>query len=162
MTTTQTLAITKPSPTEILVTRRFAAPRAHVFRACTEPALVERWMSGPAGWHMTRCTIDLRVGGAQRFEVRHDDGRTMGWGGVFREVAAPERLVHTEAFDEDWTGGEALVTIVFTEEAGETTMAMTIAYSSEAARDGALASGMASGMEESYARLDGLLPAVRS
>jgi hypothetical protein len=34
---------------------------------------------------------------------------------------------------------------------------MTILYASEAARDGVLKSGMASGLEASYARLDGVL-----
>ena len=41
-----------------------------------------------------------------------------------------------------------------------TTMTMTVAYSSMAARDGALGSGMTTGMEMSYARLDALLTAA--
>ena len=43
--------------------------------------------------------------------------------GVYREIAPLERLVFTEVWDADWTGGEALVTIVFAEHAGKTTHA---------------------------------------
>ena len=37
----------------------------------------------------------------------------MGWGGVYREIAAPERLVFTEVFDDAWYSGEAIVTQEF-------------------------------------------------
>jgi uncharacterized protein YndB with AHSA1/START domain len=71
------------------------------------------------------CEIDLRAGGALRFVWRHRDGRDMGMSGVYREIAPYERLVFTELFDEDWTGGEALVTMVFAEHAGKTTLTQT-------------------------------------
>lgn len=41
-------------------------------------------------------------------------------GGVYREIVPPERMVHTELFDEDWTGGQTLATSVFTEQGGKT------------------------------------------
>jgi uncharacterized protein YndB with AHSA1/START domain len=81
----------------------------------------------------------------------------MGLRGTYREVVPPDRLVHTEIFDEDWTGGETTVTITFTEKDGKTTCAMTVLYSSKEARDGALKTGMTDGMEMGYARLDRIL-----
>jgi uncharacterized protein YndB with AHSA1/START domain len=80
--------------------------------------------------------------------------------GVCREVVAPERLVFTEVWDQDWTCGETLVTMVSTEDAGKTTMTQTVLYSSQAARDGALKTGMEHGAAMSYDRLAELLPSM--
>ena len=74
-----------------------------------------------------------------------------------REIVAPERLVSTESFDDDWTGGETLVTSASAEQGGTTTLTITVLYSSTEARHGAVASGMESGMAESYGRLDEVL-----
>jgi uncharacterized protein YndB with AHSA1/START domain len=151
------MRLTTPNPREILVTRVFDAPRRLVFEAMVRPELVRRWLLGPPGWTMPVCDIDLRVGGGFRYVWRNADGREMGMRGTFREVAAPDRIVHTEVFDEDWTGGPTEVTTNLAEAGGRTTMTMTVRYSSEAARDGATRSGMEGGMAQSYDRLDELL-----
>jgi uncharacterized protein YndB with AHSA1/START domain len=114
-------------------------------------------MLGPPGWTMPVCEIDLRVGGAFRYVWRDQDGNDMGMGGVYREIVPPERVVHNETFDEDWTGGETLVTTLLTEEAGKTTVAITVLYASREARDGALSTGMPEGMAMGYDRLAELL-----
>ena len=49
-------------------------------------------------------------------------------------------------FDQDWTGGEAISTVVFTERNGRTTVDNTMLYSSREARDAVLESGMKEGM----------------
>ena len=158
MKATSTLQLTTPSEREIAMTRVFDAPRTLVFDAHTKPELVRRWLLGPDGWSMPVCEIDLRVGGAYRYVWRNDkDGSEMGMGGVFREIAAPERLVHTERFDEPWYPGEALDTIVLVERGGKTTLTQTILYESRDARDAVLKSGMESGVTTSYDRLADLL-----
>jgi uncharacterized protein YndB with AHSA1/START domain len=81
----------------------------------------------------------------------------MAVGGVFREVVAPEKLAKSELFDEDWTGGEVLGTQVFEERDGRTTLTTTYLYASREARDGALATPMADGLETGYRRLDELV-----
>lgn len=78
----------------------------------------------------------------------------MGMGGTFREIVPPEKIVNTELFDEDWIGGETLVTNIFEEHGGKTTQTTTVLYSSREARDGAFKSGMEEGMVQSYERLD--------
>ncbi len=157
MTAIGPLRVATPGDREVVVARGFDAPRPLVFAAHTRPDLVKRWLIGPPGWSMPDCTIDLRVGGKFRYVWRHEDGRTMGMNGVFRELMPPERIVHTEIFDEDWTGGETLVTSIFAEEGRRTKLTMTVLYASRAARDGALATGMTGGMEQSYEKLDELL-----
>jgi uncharacterized protein YndB with AHSA1/START domain len=152
-----TLKVTTPGDREIAMTRIFDAPRHLVFEAWSKPELVKRWLYGPDDWRLAVCEMDLRVGGATRFVWRDRDGKEMGMSGVFREIAPPDRLVFTEIWDEDWTGGEALNTITFTEHAGKTTLTQTVLYSSRAARDGALKTGMEHGAAVSYDRLAELL-----
>ncbi len=57
----------------------------------------------------------------------------MGMGGTFREIVPPERIVHTELLDQEWTGGETVVTTVFEEMDGRTTAMATVRCSSQAA-----------------------------
>lgn len=147
------LTLTTPADREIVMTRRFDAPLALVFDALTKPELLKRWLHGPEGWSLPVCEIDLRVGGTFRYVWRGPDGSEMGMAGVFREIAPPARMVHTELFDEDWTGGETLVTTELEEQDGRTTLTTTVVYTSRAARDGALKSGMEQGLGESYDRL---------
>lgn len=155
------LEVTTPTEREIVMTRVFDAPRRLVFDAWTKPELVKRWMLGPPGWTMPVCEIDLRVGGRYRFVWRRDsDGTDMGMGGVYREIVRPERLVTTELFDEDWTAGETLSTVILTEHGGRTTLMNTVLYSSREARDGALKTGMTDGVAASFDKLDELLPTL--
>ena len=153
--------VTTPTDTEILITRSFNAPREAVWDCHTKPELVRRWMLGPAGWTMPVCEIDLRVGGKYRYEWAHAEGRTMGMGGEFRDVQAPRRLVSTEMFDDNWTGGETLNTLEFSEKNGKTTSMMLVRYASKEARDGALKTGMTDGMEIGYQRVDALLEELK-
>ena len=154
------LNITTPTDREIVMTRVFDAPRSLVFEAHTKPELLKRWLHGPDGWLLTVCEIDLKVGGKYRYVWRHEDGREMGMGGTYREIVPPERIVTTELFDEDWTGGETLGTLVLTEQNGKTTLTSTLFYASKEVRDNVLKSGMERGVEASYVRLDGLLATI--
>lgn len=150
------LNVSTPTDREVVMTRTFDAPQARVFEALTTPALIQRWLLGPEGWTMPVCEVDLKVGGALRYEWRGPDGAGMGMSGVFREVEPPDRLVHTELFDEDWTGGETQVTTTLTERNGQTTVTTTILYASMENRDNALKFGMEGGVAQSYDRLDTL------
>ena len=155
--------VTLPSDREVQVTRSFKAPRALVYRAYTEPQLVRRWLLGPPGWSMPVCEMDVRVGGGYRWRWRSDqDGSEFGFAGSFREVQPPSRLVHTETYDPGTLGGGypgegAIVTVTFTEHAGITTVTSLIDFGSKEARDGAMATGMTDGMEQSYQLLERLL-----
>jgi uncharacterized protein YndB with AHSA1/START domain len=141
----------------VVVSRSFDAPRRLVFEAHTRPELIRRWLLGPPGWTMPVCEVDLRIGGAIRYLWLGPDGSAMGMRGIFHEIVPSERIVHSEIFDEDWSGGEMLVTTTFTEAADRTDVAMTIRFASSAAREAALATGMTEGMNQSYDRLARLL-----
>jgi uncharacterized protein YndB with AHSA1/START domain len=151
------LTVATPNDFDVVCTRVFEAPAALVFDCHTKPALVKRWLLGPPGWSMPVCEIDLKVGGRFRYVWRNDEnGRKFALNGTYREIERPTRIVSTESFEGD-DMPEALGTTVFVEEAGRTTMTLTISYPSHAVRDAALATGMTGGMAQSYDRLDGVL-----
>ena len=160
MTDTGKMQLATPTDREIVVTRVFDAPRHLVFDAFTRPELLKRWLFGPGGWSMVVCEVDLKVGGAYRYVWRHTNGAEMGMGGIHREIVPPERIVATQLFDEDWTGGEAIGTLVLTERDGRTTLTNTIRYSSQAVRDAVLKTPMDKGMAAGYDRLEEMLPSL--
>ena len=150
-----TLKITTPSDREIAMTREFNAPRQLVWDAHTKPELVRKWLLGPPGWSMPVCKIDLRVGGSYRYEWRNDkDGTTMAMGGTYKEVKPIERIVQTEKFDDPWYEGEATGTMVLKEQGSKTILTTTVRYASQAVRDSVIKSGMTTGVEQSFDRLE--------
>jgi uncharacterized protein YndB with AHSA1/START domain len=149
--------VTLPSDREILITRVFDAPRALVYRAVTDPALIPLWW-GPRTTTTVVEEMDVRVGGAWRFTHRAPDGSEFWFRGEFREVTPPERLVQTSEF-EGAPGNIVIDTITLEEHDGKTTMTTREVCESQEVRDAILASGMEWGLNESYERLDELVAA---
>ena len=163
MTSTGKLSLVAKGDREIVMTRVFDAPRQLVYEAFTKPELVRRWLLGPPGWSMPVCEMDVRVGGTYRWVWRHDSkGTEMGISGVYREIVPPERIVSTEKFDQSWYPGEAVGTVVLTEQGGKTTLTQTLLYESREARDGVLKYPIEQGVGGSYDRLADLVAAERA
>jgi uncharacterized protein YndB with AHSA1/START domain len=155
------LKIAPSGDRDLVITRVFDAPRRLVYDAHTKPELVRQWLLGPPGWTMPVCEMDVRVGGKYRWVWKSErDGTTMGMGGVYREVNAPERIVSTEKFDEAWYPGESLNTLVLVEQGGRTTLTQTMRYESREAREAVVKSGMEKGVAASYDRLEDVLAAT--
>jgi uncharacterized protein YndB with AHSA1/START domain len=152
-----------PSDTEVLVKRSFDAPVKLVWRAYMEPDLMRRWCSGPPGWSMPVCEMDMRVGGQYRWRWRSDEnGQEFGFTGEVLEVVPHARIVHTQIYDPGdlgySMGGEpSIITVSFQEAGGITNVETSIKYASKADRDEAFSTGMTDGMEMSYKQLDDLL-----
>ncbi len=153
--------VTLPSDREVRVVRSFNAPRKLVWDAHTKPELVQKWMSGPPGWIMTVCEMEVRIDGSYRWRWQNQESKKeFGFFGEFREVDAPNRTVHAESYDPGTVGGAmpsgepAIITTEFREAAGVTTLTTTMLFASKEGRDGAVSTGMTDGMEMSYARLD--------
>jgi uncharacterized protein YndB with AHSA1/START domain len=149
------LTVTLPSDLEIVMTREFQAPRRLVYEAFTRPEHLKRWW-GPRYLELSVCEVDLREGGSWRFVQRAPDGQEFGFRGVYQEIAPPERLVYTFIF-EPMPEHDAVVTIVFEERIGRTTLRQTTRHKTKFGRDGHLNAGMEEGVIDSYARLDELL-----
>lgn len=157
-TTTSKLQITTPSDLEIVMKRDFQAPRVLVWQAWTQPEHVSKWW-GCAASIITHCEIDLRIGGTWRY-VMDVNGEEYSFHGEYREISAPEKLVHTQIF-EPMPEHEVLVTVVFEEHNGVTTMTETALYASKEARDGHLQSGMETGASQSMDKLDNVLASLQ-
>ena len=142
---------------EIVVTRDFDAPRALVLDAMIDPAALRQWLGGPPGWTLDLCDVEKKLGGKYRFVWTNEGGAKMGMSGVYREYDPPSRIVSTQLFDEDWTGGEVIGTVVVIETAGKTRMTNTLLYPTREVRDAVLASPMGQGMAHGYNMLEGYL-----
>ncbi|GAA2682937.1 MULTISPECIES: SRPBCC family protein [Actinoplanes] len=156
MTTTNgTAQVTLPADDQILISREFAAPRALVWRAITEPALVRRWWAGLRG-QVDSAEIDLRVGGRWRYVMTANGGFEVAFHGEYREISEPERLVSTEAYEgvPDPDGNASLNTVTLVEKDGRTFMEVLCVHKSKENRDMVIASGMEGGMQESYDALE--------
>jgi uncharacterized protein YndB with AHSA1/START domain len=124
-------AKTKPSDEHVFtITRTFDAPREVVWKAWTEVERLKHWW-GPKGFKTTSAKLDLRAGGIFHYGMRSPDGQVV-WGKfIYREIAAPERLVFVVSFSDE-KGGitrhpmspnwpmEILSTITFAERDGKT------------------------------------------
>lgn len=158
----------KGTRTEILddqhvrITRLVEGPRDLVWRAHTEPDLLQKWLLGPDGWVMTVCEIDPRPGGQYRYAWAPADGvegEPFGFDGETLLSEAPMRAVTTEHMtDTDFPS--TLNDMNLDEEDGATLITLLIEYPDAQTRDMVLATGMTDGMEASYARLEGLLTTV--
>ncbi len=147
--------VTLPSDTTFLITRQFDAPRQLVWEAITTPRHLLRWW-GPDWCPLVSCSIDLRPGGSWRYVSRNVDGLEFAWHGVYREIVPAQRIVQTEIF-EAFPDGEALNTMTLVEHDGVTTLQTLVQHENQANRDGHVNSGMESGMQITFNRLDDVL-----
>lgn len=60
--------------TQVVVTRHFAAPPEAVYRAQTDPSLIQKWLLGPEGWTMPVCISEANPGDRIRYEWRDGKG----------------------------------------------------------------------------------------
>jgi uncharacterized protein YndB with AHSA1/START domain len=94
---------------------------------------------GPRDYPATYLDMDVRRGGAWRCCLRSTEtGKELWQGGVFRDVAPPDRLEFTFSWDEEGERGlETLVTVTFIEQDGKTLMTFRHApFQSIKERDG--------------------------
>jgi uncharacterized protein YndB with AHSA1/START domain len=151
------LTLSLPSDLEIEISRVLDATRERVWEAWTLPDHVREWW-GQKDSTLAVCEIDLRAGGAWRFVERAADGNEYPFKGEYREVAPPERLVHTFIFDvEPFNARGAVVTVTFEDVDGKTRVTEKMRFETMEDRDGMLQSGMETGAAESYERLGALL-----
>jgi uncharacterized protein YndB with AHSA1/START domain len=133
--------VTTPNELEIRVERVFDAPREHVFRVWTDPALIPEWW----GDGTVVEEMDVRPGGRWRFRTANGDFLE----GEFREVVAPERLVQTFQ--------NHLQTLEFEDVDGGTKLTQTMRFETTEQRDMTMQYGVEAGAEAGFERVDALL-----
>ena len=138
----------------IRMTRDFAAKPEQLFRAHTDPDLFARWI-GPDAIDTRIEHWDARTGGSWRYAMSHD-GMEFGFHGTFHEVR-PDRIVQTFTFEGE-PDGVALETLWFEDLGdGRTRLRTQSLVDSFEGRDAWLSSGMETGINEGYAKLDTML-----
>jgi uncharacterized protein YndB with AHSA1/START domain len=147
--------ITTPTDREIYIERVFDAPRDRVFAVYTDPELIPEWW-GPRGGTTIVDTMDVRAGGGYRFVMRGADGSETAFRGTYREVSPPERIVQTFEW-EGMPGHVSVETAVFEDLGEQTKVTTTSIFHTTEERDGMLDSGMETGLNETYERLDEVL-----
>ncbi len=144
--------------TLVRVSRVIRGSVADLWRAHNDAALMQQWLLGPEGWVMPVCEIATVAGESYRYEWEPADGSPgrFGFTGELLEVLAPYRMVTTEAMigmDGPSTTNELTLTAV----EGGTLLSLLITYPSVEVRDIVLGTGITTGMEASYARLEALI-----
>ena len=152
--TTETAIEADPKVPVIRMTRDFAATPEQLFRAHTDPELFAAWV-GPDSTATKIVQWDARTGGSWQYVSAHE-GAEYGFRGCFHEVR-PDRIVQTFTFEGD-PDGVALETLWFEDLGGGRARLRTQSLCDTfEARDAWLASGMETGVNEGYAKLDGML-----
>lgn len=150
------LTLTTEGDRHVVVTRRFAATPEAVFRAHTEPKLIQRWMLGPEGWTMPVCACDAQAGGRFRYEWVNREREGFAITGEFITLEPFSRIVHVERMHLPDPTPDNHVETRFDADGRGTLMTMRMTLADAETRAAMLATGMESGMEASYARLDGM------
>ncbi len=142
--------------THVVVTRSFAAPPQAVYRAHTDPTLIQIWLLGPEGWTMPVCLCDARPGGTFRYEWANPKGGAFHITGEFLQLEPYGRIVHVERMHlPDPTPDNHIETLFEAQGAG-TLMTMRMTLPDQKTRAAMLATGMEHGMEASFVRLEAM------
>jgi uncharacterized protein YndB with AHSA1/START domain len=146
--------------THIVVARHFAATPEAVYRAHTEPSLIQKWLLGPEGWTMPVCISDGKPGGKFRYEWANAKGEGFYVTGEYLELEPYNRIVHVERmFLPDPTPDNHVETRFDADGAG-TLMTLRMTLPDPQTRAAMLATGMEHGMEASYQRLETMTQVV--
>lgn len=131
--TTMTNEVQKPDDATLIVKRVLNATPERAFRAWTSAEHIQQWMRPEPGMEVPRASVDLRVGGKYRIQMKKPDGEYFTAVGVFKEVKAPERLVYTWDWEKDGSGAEfgevegkpSLITVEFLKRGERTEFVLT-------------------------------------
>lgn len=151
------LTLTTEGDTHVVVTRRFAAAPEAIFRAHTEPALIQKWLLGPDGWTMPVCVNEARPGGKIHYEWTDGKGGGFHLTGEYIALAPFSRIVHVERMHLPDPTPDNHVETLFEADGTGTLMTMRMTLPSAEVRTAMLATGMEGGMETSYARLEEMI-----
>lgn len=148
---------------EVVITRVFDAPARWLFTAYSTPEHVMKWF-GPAGWPLTLCEMDFRVGGHYRFAMTGPDGtQGLPFGGRYLEIVPHQKIVYTNALE--LPGAETMiVTITFDEdeESGQTTLTIHTLFASVAMKNAHLGRGYDLGVVATLDQLADVVAELRT
>lgn len=151
------LTLKTEGDTHVIVTRRFDAPPEAVYRAHTDPTIVQKWMTGPEGWSMPVCQCDPRPGGKIRYEWKHPSKGGFYLTGELLELKPYSKIVHVERMHLPDPTPDNHIETTFVPDGNGTIMTMRMTLPDAQTRAMMLATGMEKGMEDSYVRLEKMI-----
>ena len=148
---------------ELTLTRTYDAPRDLVFKAWTDPKLVQQWW-GPRGVTNPTCVWEARPGGTIHIVMLAGDelgpmaGQKWPMKGEFNEVEEPEKLVFTAgAIVDDKEVMQNVTTVTFEEVDGKTNMKVHIVVTKATPEAAGPLSGMEMGWNQQLDKLSEFL-----
>lgn len=140
------------------------APRAALWRARTDPALLKAWWC-PKPWTTEVLAFDLKPGGAFHTVMRGPDGGVSDNPGSFLDVVPQSRLVFTSILGEGWRpakpwlGFTAIITMA--DEGAGSRYTATVMHGNDAAREQHEKLGFFDGWNTVITQLDDFACALR-
>lgn len=124
---------------DLVISRVIDAPRALVWKAWADPALLKEWWC-PKPWTTEVRGFDLRAGGVFHTFMRGPDGGTSDNPGLFVEVVPLSRIVFSSMLIEGWRPANApwmpfTAIITLADEAHGTRYGATVLHPDRATRD---------------------------
>jgi uncharacterized protein YndB with AHSA1/START domain len=141
----------------VVVTRRFAASPELIYRAHTEPALIQKWLLGPPGWTMAVCINEATPRGRIRYEWTDGKGGGFYLTGEYVELIPFRKIVHVERMHLPGATPDNHIETTFEKDGPGTLMTMRMTLPNAETRAAMLSTGMEHGMEASYERLETLI-----
>ena len=96
--------VEKPDDATLILRRMLNAPQELAFAVWTSAEHIQQWMQPEPGMVVPMASMDVRVGGKFRIQMKKPDGEFFAAVGEFKEVKAPERLVYTWDWEKDGCG----------------------------------------------------------
>ena len=159
---TAPLNIVPDADRDLVLTRLVDAPRAKLFKAWTDPALLTQWFA-PLPWTTPRAELDVRPGGASLVVMAGPDGTEAPNPGVYLDVVENERIVFTDAYVDAWTPSQKpmmTVILTFEDEGGKTRYTARVRHWTVADREAHEAMGFHEGWGQCADQLEALVARI--
>lgn len=161
MSNKRTEIIAAAGQQDFQISREFAATPENVFRAFTEPDLLQLWFM-PEEMAMHIESMECKTGGSFHHTHSHANGMKFGFRGVYHEVEAPHQIIKTsEFFGLPHKMPPVLETTRFeSTESGATKVIIHTLCPSVEYRDALIKNGMEQHLQLTHKLLDNLLPDI--
>lgn len=155
-----------PGQPDIIITRRFAAPRTLVWKTFSEPYHLSQWW-GCKDFTNPVCELDFRIGGHWHNVMRGPDGTEYPTDSVFIDIVPMDLIVfrNAPAVGEVWGDNPPpgiLQTLTFEDVTGGTLLTLHASFANLAERERTIRRGFVEGTAEGFDRLDAVLSALSS
>ena len=110
----------------VVIEREYSVPVERVFTAWTDPSKLLHWFRSSDNVWVHSADVDLRAGGAYRFEIHGPDNEVVIVAGTYLRVDPPHRLEFTAKWAKSsTTRPETVVMVELTATSGGTKLTLT-------------------------------------